>query len=173
MNNKNKEEFAAGEKKSHKVPIILVVVWVLIIVLFGYSLWQDKSDESSDDIMAGESTAVSDTANTNTASVEEMTEEQRDQALLRDTKRLSDMKLFRVTLETYRSDNGNYPETLDDLIPDYAEFLPRDPLGQPYVYTGIGSKPYTYYDMSYNLEVGAEGIEAGMHIASPNGLATP
>ena len=85
------------------------------------------------------------------------------------------MKMLRATLESYRDDNEHYPELIEDLVPDYLESLPQNPGpgGQPYVYTGIGSKPYSYYDMSYTLEVGAEGIEPGMHIVSPGGLATP
>ncbi len=156
------------------MPVILVVVWVFIIVLFGYSLWQDKSDESSDDTFFEETTIVP-AINTNTRLADNMTDEQKNQARIRDSMRLSHMRMLQSTFQSYYDDNEYYPEYIENLVPDYLESLPQNPGpgGQAYVYTGIGSKPFSYYDMSYVLEVGADGIGPGMHIMSPSGIATP
>ena len=169
------EEKGKSEKKSRKVPIILVVVWALIIVLFGYSMWVSKTNNNSNALLEETTIGPSEETNTNTSLIANMTEEQRNQALIRDSLRLADMKKFRSILESYKEDNDHYPEVLDNLVPDYLDEIPNNPSpgGQEYVYTGIGSKPYSYYDLSYVLEVGAEGISPGMHIASPGGIATP
>lgn len=161
-------------KKSYKMPVILVVVWVLIIMLFGYGIWQDKSDESSNDI-SFEETTIAPAANTNTTPADNMTDEQKNQARIRDSMRLSHMRMLQSILQSYYDDNEYYPEYIKNLVPDYLESLPQNPGpgGRAYVYTGIGSKPYSFYDMSYVLEVGADGIGSGMHIMSPSGIATP
>ncbi|MFA5134165.1 MAG: hypothetical protein WC505_00035 [Patescibacteria group bacterium] len=163
-------------KKSYRVPVMLIVVWAFIIGLFAYSLWLDQDDENANELLPEttlSSNADAEPVNDNPAV--NMTDEERLQAESRDNKRLTDMKMLRIMLESYRDDNGNYPETLDALVPDYLEVIPSNPGpgGQPYTYTGIGSKPYAYYDMSYWLEVGLEGIAPGMHVMSPGGLATP
>ena len=37
-----------------------------------------------------------------------------------------------VALYIYRARNGRFPETLDDLVPDFISAVPRDPFdGQP------------------------------------------
>ncbi|MBU0598403.1 hypothetical protein KKF61_05470 [Patescibacteria group bacterium] len=164
------------QKKSLKMPLILVVVWLLIIALFGYSLWLDRNDNSDSSIYEEVSLSSDDTNSTAiSAPPVDMSEAQKEQAGSRDSKRLNDIKSMRAALESYRHTNGNYPAALEDLVPDYFEFLPVNPSpgGKPYNYTGIGSEPFTYYDISYVLEIGAEGIDPGMHIANPSGLAAP
>lgn len=170
------EQQETKQKKSFKVPVILVVVWVFIIGLFAYSLWLDRDDGDANELLSETSISPStDSVSVNSNPAVNMTDEQRAQAESRDRKRLTDMKMLRTTLEMYNDDNGNYPEFLDDLVPDYLEFLPANssPGGQIYTYTGIGAQPYSYYDLSYGLEVGIEGIGPGMHVMSPGGLATP
>ncbi|MFA6097928.1 MAG: hypothetical protein WCV50_03970 [Patescibacteria group bacterium] len=165
-------------KKSHALPVILVVVWVAIIGLFAYSVWsgkQDKNENNYDEI------ALTSPENTNSEEISapavnvNMTEDEKTQARIRDSKRLSDMKRLRSILDEYRSKNGYYPEELENIVPDYIDALPQNPGpgGQPYVYNGIGSKPYTYYALSYELEVGDEGIDPGLHIAAPGSIAEP
>lgn len=164
------------EKKSFTFPVILGVVWILIILLFGYSIWVEKDNET-DNTIYDETTFISGSdANTETIQpAEQLTEEETNQARIRDSKRFSDIMRFRSALESYRVDNGNYPESLENLIPDYTDYLPQNPTpyGSTYVYTGIGTRPYSYYDLSYTLEVGVEGIDPGLHIATPSGPATP
>ena len=160
------------KKRSYKVPIILVVVWGAIIALFSYSLLANK-DTDAVPVTNLVETTIDATPVINAAP--KMTDAQIQQSRIRDTIRLNDMRSLRSALQEYNNDNGNYPEELDNLIPDYMETLPQNPVpgGQTYVYTGIGSKPYSYYDMTYELEVGAEGINPGLHVTSPGGIATP
>jgi len=172
---KGEENIVSKKKRLYKVPVILIVVWVSIIILFGYSLWVSKTNNNSNILFEETTISPSDEVNTNTSAIANMTKEQRTQAQIRDSLRLADMKKLRSALESYKEDNEHYPEVLDNLTPDYLKEIPVNPSpgGQEYVYTGIGSKPYSYYDLSYVLEVGAEGISPGMHIASPGGIATP
>ncbi len=159
------------------MPAILVVVWVAIITLFGYSLWlgRDRADDEAN--LGGQGAALESAGNSNTAegTVPSLSDEERTLAESRDLKRLADMKMMRAILESYQKDKGYYPNTLDDLKPDYLENLPVNPTpgGAEYVYTGIGVAPYGLYDMTYELEVGAEDIEAGAHVMSTSGIAAP
>lgn len=93
----------------------------------------------------------------------------------RDEQRLEDIKRIRAALEKYKNENGNYPDDYPQLTPRYLSAWPTNPTpgGAEYVYTPIGSLPASYYDLSYVLESGAEGVEAGDHIAGPDGIAVP
>lgn len=157
------------KKKSYKVPAILVFVWILIAVLFGYSLWVEK--DSNTNTAPTETTIESPDAE-EVAEAIEMTEQQRKQALVRDGIRIEHVKSFRTALATYHGDNEKYPETVADLVPDYLESIPENPSpgGLTYNYTGIGSSPFRYYEFAYKLEVGVENISAGLHVASPDSL---
>ncbi len=175
----NKSELAekrVPKKRSYKLPVILVVVWIVIIALFGYSIWISKEDNVDE---TGQATSIGAGGNANTTSISQpeviMSDEEREQARIRDSKRLADVKQLRAKLEIYQEDNGYYPENLDSLVPDYLEYLPQNPTpgGTAYNYTGIGSSPYQYYDMTYTLEVGVEEIDPGMHVANPGGIAVP
>ncbi len=157
------------------MPTILVVVWALIILLFGYSLWIDKSEENNDLEMETTIGTPAQSELVNANPLDGMTEEQIDTARIRDSKRLADIKRLHGALNRYREDNENFPEALAQLIPDYIDAVPQNPNpgGKPYTYTGIGSSPFMYYDLSYILEAGVEGINPGLHVASPGGIATP
>jgi len=158
------------KKKSYKVPSILIFVWVLIIILFGYSLWIDK-DDTNTNTTATKTTIESPDAD-EVAEAIEMTEQQREQARVRDGIRIEHIKSFRSALESYNADHGKYPEAVVDLIPDYLESIPENPSpgGLAYNYTGIGSSPFRYYEIAYKLEVGIENISSGLHVASPDSL---
>jgi len=160
-------------KKSFKAPAILIVVWTVIIILFGYSMWVDKTSENANKEF--EDTIVSPTEKETTIASPpvNMTDEQRGQAQIRDTLRINDMKKLRSAIGLYFEDNENYPETFNVLVPNYLDEIPDNPFpgGQTYVYTGIGSKPFAYYEISYSLEVGTEGIGPGVHVASPDSVA--
>lgn len=97
-------------------------------------------------------------------------------ALSRDTKRVADMRSLMDALSLFYNENGNYPETLTELLPDKIEFIPENPNpgGEPYVYTPIGTAPYNMYSLVYTLEVGLENenIAPGQHEASPQGVVT-
>lgn len=158
-------------KKKFKIPTILVIVWIVIIILFGYALLIDRQDEpKADDEL--QRTTLEEPTNVN-SSLKAMSEAQQDQARIKDSKRLADMKRLRAVLEEFKEAKDFYPTDLESIVPTYLEFVPRDPNGQDYGYTCIGSEPCAYYDMSYVLEIGVEGISPGMHIASPQGIATP
>ncbi len=158
------------KKKSYKVPSILVFVWVLIIILFGYSLWIDKDDTNTN--TTATKTTIEPPDADEVAAAAEMTEQQKEQALVRDGIRIEHVKSFRTALATYYGENEKYPETVADLVPDYLESIPENPSpgGLTYNYTGIGSSPFRYYEFAYKLEVGTQNISAGLHVASPDSL---
>jgi len=159
------------KKKSYKVPAILVFVWVLIIILFGYSLFIDKDADTNTTPTETTTTIESPDAESVAAAVE-MTEQQKEQARVRDGIRVEHVKSFRSALALYQADHEKYPETVTDLVPDYLESIPGNPSpgGVTYNYTGIGSSPYRYYELAYKLEVGTQNISAGLHVASPDSL---
>ncbi len=52
-----------------------------------------------------------------------------------------DNLLIAIALELYRNDHGQYPDRLEQLVPDYMDRLPRDPFnGKPYLYKNLGSE---------------------------------
>ncbi len=163
------EKQLGKKKKSYKVPVILVFVWVLIAVLFGYSLWIDKDIDTN---TTPTETAIESLDAEEVARAIEMTEQQKEQARIRDGIRIEHVKSFRTALATYHGDNEKYPEIVADLVPDYLESIPENPSpgGLTYNYTGIGSSPFRYYEFAYKLEVGVENISAGLHVASPDSL---
>ena len=162
-----------NQSEKRKFSVILVIVGIAVILLFGYAWWQSQSD-GDNDAVDNINDSIGDAINNNsTPAGANITNEQREQARILDSKRLADIRIIQSALEEYKKGEKNYPEAIDSLKPDYLEIVPNDPTGAPYVYTGIGSSPYTYYDLSYYLEVGAEGVEAGSHTASPGGIATP
>jgi len=160
-------------KKSYKVPAILAVVWVLIIALFGYSVWVDKTNGNTNEALGETTISPVEKETTITSPPVNMTDEQRSQAQIRDNIRLTGIKKLRSALTSYFENNDFYPSTLDDLMSDYLDEIPHNPFpgGQEFVYTGIGVEPYSYYEISYALEVGTEGINSGIHVASPDAVA--
>lgn len=80
----------------------------------------------------------------------------RAMALSRDSRRKTDLEQIRQALETYRSENSQYPP--DDslstyLVPDYITVLPEDPKsstpGYAYTYTQTST---TTYNLCAELE---------------------
>lgn len=67
---------------------------------------------------------------------------QKSVKLSRDSKRKADLEQIRQALETYRAENGVYPDTasISSLVPDYLTEYPQDPKGGAYSYTkGTGA----------------------------------
>jgi len=95
-----------------------------------------------------------------------------DAATTRDQQRYADVTAIRTALEAFEADKGNYPEKLEELVPDFLSAVPVDPLGDeasvPYTYTPIGSLPAGFYDFAYYMEVGVEGLEPIEHDATPD-----
>ncbi len=87
------------------------------------------------------------------------------------------IKMFKMALQTYRLDVGQYPEELKYLTeqparngeywsgPYIDEALPLDPWNQSYVYAVDGSAPQGFYLYSY----GGDGKEGGEDIAADLG----
>ena len=83
---------------------------------------------------------------------------QRTVKLGRDTKRKTDLEQLRQALETYRSENGTYPNTgltggLNALTPDYIAELPTDPKGGTYAYVAANSGTVLTYSLCSSLEI--------------------
>lgn len=163
--------------------------WIAIIVacligtgIFSYAAFfmeREKSMEKEkmaviNGVVSGESTSE-DYSYVNEGPPVNMAPEEKAQAELRDKKRLEDIKRLQVALSAYYKDKKEYPGELTDLLPKYIEAIPGNPNpgGINYSYTPIGSEPYTFYDLAYQLEVGIEGVESGWHDATPNGIAQP
>jgi len=156
----------------------LLGVCIVALVLFGLALWTSQDKKAANEL--GESSLANandeNIGQTNiNAVIAQMTEEQKEQARIKDSKRLADIRSLRDALDKYKKDFGSYPKDLSLLKPRYIEELPVNPTpgGQNYVYTPIGTEPYSIYDLSYSLEIGVEGVGPGEHIASSDGLATP
>ena len=181
-----------------KKAIIGVICLSLVLVVAGWGCSEDDTNENANtakDINEGldeftwenvnENENLNENENTNQAvanenvnlGVEEAepTEEAETGAGLRDLQRVMHVRIIQGSLINYKEANGHYPDTSNDLIPDYLASWPVNPTpgGADYVYTPIGSLPAQYYDLSYELEVGAEGITEGVHIANPDGIAVP
>lgn len=69
---------------------------------------------------------------------------QRAVRLSRDSKRKTDLEQIRQALETYRSENGVYPDTKEELEPDYIMTLPSDPTATNSYFYEIGGTSTTY-----------------------------
>ncbi len=76
------------------------------------------------------------------------------------------MSMLETSLNTYRLDMGNYPESLDELLasdkpnwagPYFPKEVPPDPWGNDYVYRMPGDDGAPFTLMSY----GADGSEGG------------
>lgn len=73
--------------------------------------------------------------------------------LSRDSRRKTDLEQIRQALETFRSENSQYPATKNELVPDYITSLPDDPKAPDfaYTYTPAGT-PITTYSLCAELE---------------------
>ena len=72
----------------------------------------------------------------------------------RDTKRKTDLREVKNSLEAYRIDKGDYPATLDDLV-DAGELkaVPTDPKNtEPYTYNYTPGNSNTTYTLTACLE---------------------
>ena len=99
----------------------------------------------------------------------------------RDARRVSDIKQIQTALELYYNDCGGYPTaaaagsavagpaTCGSTT--YMSAVPANPTpnGSTYTYAG-GANTYT---LTYTLEGVSGSITAGIHTATPNGLANP
>jgi hypothetical protein len=164
-------------KTKFRMPVMMVIVGIAIIGLFGYSVWAEKNKDAkaSNENAGSVNIEVTNERGISSVPPQQMSETEREQGRLRDAQRLSDIKKIRTALDAYKADEDAYPESLSALIPKYISFIPVNPApgGIEYSYTPIGSAPFTFYDMSYSLEVGAEGLEYGDHTASPDSIANP
>lgn len=87
----------------------------------------------------------------------------------RDQRRLLDMRALQSALTAFKaqSEIDAYPVVLEDLAPEFIGTLPRDPKdARQYSYTPSGP----FYQIGFTLEIGAEGVAAGEHIMTPNGI---
>ncbi len=100
-------------------------------------------------------------------------EAERPAAIERDKQRIKDIRAIQSAAEVYTKEKKSYPEKLENLSPKYLKELPKDPTFKDekgYLYTPIGSEPYSLYDLTYQLEVGFDDFEPGTHIANPPDL---
>ncbi|MFA6198306.1 MAG: hypothetical protein WC734_04100 [Patescibacteria group bacterium] len=163
--------------------IILIIVIAIIIIGGGIGLYyysrsqsdKDADQTASDDWSANvNSSNTNENANNDIMPSTQLTGPMLELARSRDAKRLSDVRAISSALEAYRGDKGNYPTELSSLVPQYLPNIPENPTpgGLAYDYTPIGSEPYTYYSLYYNLEAGSGDVISGDHEATPDGIAT-
>lgn len=174
------------QKKDNKIKGIYA--WCVIVVVFlvgaglffnSYSIFNKevevatKTDNEDLGVVSGVETDQG--GNQYQAPPVNMSPEQKAQAEIRDQKRVEDIKRLNIAMAQYYKDNESYPDELVKLTPKYIDMIPGNPVpgGINYSYTGIGTEPYKFYDLAYVLEVGTEGIDPGMHYATPNGIAQP
>jgi hypothetical protein len=64
---------------------------------------------------------------------------------------LANQALVVCGLERYRSAHGEYPESLDALVPQFVEKLPRDIIGgQPLHYRRVSDGKFLLYSVGWN-----------------------
>ncbi|MDO8488076.1 MAG: prepilin-type N-terminal cleavage/methylation domain-containing protein [bacterium] len=69
----------------------------------------------------------------------------------RDGKRVTDLESIRSGLEIYRSENGSYPGTLVELIPDFITAVPDDPKAPAQIYFYESGNCAGIYCKTYEL----------------------
>lgn len=160
----------------NKKTVLIVIIAVIIIGLSigSYFVFFNKKIDNKN-FQSANINFSSNNFPTNNPAVANMSEAEKSQALLRDQKRLSDIRQLQLSLAAYYKDNESYPEQLTDLLTKYIQAIPGNPNpgGIIYTYTPAGASPYKSYSLSYVLEIGAEGIGPGSHLATPSGIATP
>ncbi len=73
---------------------------------------------------------------------------------------VEDLKMLAHACEQYKSKNGQYPDSLDSLVPDFIKAIPVDPWGNNYYYKVKSSG--TKENNAYNLaSFGQDGIPGG------------
>lgn len=87
-----------------------------------------------------------------------------------DAQRYRDITAIRIALNGYSGTNGQFPETLAELVPTYLNAVPSDPVtGKPYPYV-VKDRAYT---LSFRLDHGAISLAAGDHFLTPRGFDVP
>ncbi len=146
-----------------------------ILVIIYFIIFPVQSDNNNSNT-ASDSTNSTAQTNNNTNSEQAIPESGPiyEAARARDVKRLADVRAYFAALSTYYGDNGNYPSTLDELVPDYLSGILTNPTpgGMNYEYTPIGVEPAKFYSLYYKFEVGTENIPAGEHEATPQSYYT-
>lgn len=144
-----------------------------------YFEWDNENVNTNSEVKTNTNTNQAAAANENVNKAidnVELSAEEQTAAETRDAERLSDVRTIQTAIEAYKADKGNYPDESSELISGgylSAWLANPTPGGADYVYTPIGSLPAQYYDLSYELEVGAEGVIEGVHVANPDGIAVP
>lgn len=162
------------------ISIILIIIGIIIIALFLWLIFSEEEVTFTGGKTTSSKEVVNNGSNSSTTISEENTNEENKkndpEAKARDEQRISDIEEIRSALTSFFDDKGNYPEKMGELVSEgYLSELPKNPTpgGIDYVYTPIGSLPAQYYDLAYSLEAGTDEIEAGSHIANPDGVAYP
>jgi len=149
--------------------LAMLGVFVLTIVLVGCGSSGDTDPVKTLDINAGledfQFDEIDENINTN---ISVLTGEEKEVAKSNDELRTETVKKIQTALELFAANNASYPETYDELVPDYLEVWPDDPGSYEYVYTPIGALPARFYDVSYQLELDTDELSAGVNIASPD-----
>jgi hypothetical protein len=74
-----------------------------------------------------------------------------------------DMTLLACAIERHRLARGSIPERLEDLVPDFVDFIPLDVFtGEPPQYRPTGSRGYVLYSVGWNeVDDGGKLAKAG------------
>ena len=173
MEQENNDKKTNSSKKV--VSVILMIVGIVLIVWFSVVTFSDDAIDQQTTANLDTDTLITNEAVDNNTNTSENSIKDPD-ALKRDEERVLEIEDIRGKLASYNTDNGNYPENLDELIVEgYYEELPVNPTpgGIDYVYTPIGSLPAKFYDLAYSLEAGIDDLDEGEHIANPDSIAFP
>lgn len=77
-----------------------------------------------------------------------------------------------LALERFRNSNGDYPISLDALVPAYLAAIPADPMtGKPMLYTRIENDPHGRDYLVYST--GIDGIDNGGRVPEGDHYANP
>lgn len=147
--------FGSLDAKRRRLFGLLAVVIITPLLGFG-SAWLYSKYETG--------VPIAETPASQTGTVAGVSVESKEEREIRDQLRIADIKTLQEALDKYFTAHQRYPKNLSDLAAaGFLQDLPKDPkTEEPYLYNPLG-EPSLYYSISFILEVGAGGLEAGFN----------
>ncbi|KPJ84911.1 hypothetical protein AMJ57_05065, partial [Parcubacteria bacterium SG8_24] len=149
----------------------LVIMGVLsIIVILGVQLYPQWSRYL---FRPAEEAAPATTENDQMPETEDQTDPEVTEetpAAADDWERYRNVNEIRIALNSFFNSHGEYPQRLDQLVPDELSILSRDPrTGQHYDYTRSGAG----FTLTFSFEVGILTFPPGEHTLTSRGFDLP
>jgi type II secretory pathway pseudopilin PulG len=131
--------------------VIYGILALLVIYLFIAQQFQSgRIKQLQADVAQLSNAAPSPTTSPATASPEATQSPNVSNALGRDDQRKADLATIAAALNKFKAAKGYYPNSLQQLVPDYLDSLPKDPLSPKYSYRYV--KTPTGFRVTAHLE---------------------